>query len=140
MWLLITLVSSSAQESVLTEAFEVPTLPGWDHSPNAGVVAGTLRIEPGGFVVRDGQWGDLTLTMRVRRLGEAHLLIHYRASTAGSYVLRLGPGFMELHREAPGGAVALAFVPVSIPPQQWVQLRVSASQRQVGTGAGRPSS
>ena len=45
-----------AQEPGFTETFDDPTLPGWEHSPNAAVVEGVLRVEPGNFAFRPGLW------------------------------------------------------------------------------------
>jgi len=41
--------STKAQGSGFTDTFDDPSLSGWEHSPNATVVNGALRIEPGGF-------------------------------------------------------------------------------------------
>lgn len=37
------------QEQAFTETFDDPALSRWEHSPDAAVVDGALRIEPGGF-------------------------------------------------------------------------------------------
>jgi len=54
-WFAVVLVVSNlwgavflqAQQPVFTESFDDPALPGWEHLPNAVVVDGVLRIEPG---------------------------------------------------------------------------------------------
>ena len=55
LWLVAVLVhfifpattSLQAQEPGFTETFDDPALLGWEHSPNATIVDGVLRIEPG---------------------------------------------------------------------------------------------
>ena len=62
-WLTVLLVGANlrastllqAEEIVLTETFDNPTLPGWEHSPNAQAVDGVLHIEPDDFVLRAGE-------------------------------------------------------------------------------------
>lgn len=116
-----------AQEPGFTETFDDPTLPGWEHSPNVTVVDGVLRVEPGGFAFRHGEWGDLSLNVRARRAGEGHavLLVTYRASNAGDYTVLLGPDFVALQRRADGvemelGAALVEFIPAG----EWFQVSV----------------
>jgi hypothetical protein len=82
---LLPAISLQAQEPGFTETFDAPTLPGWEHLPNVTVVDGVLRVEPGNFAFHGGEWGNLTLTVRVRRSGEGELIVSYRASEAGAY-------------------------------------------------------
>jgi hypothetical protein len=74
-----------AQEPGFIESFDDPSLPGWEHSSGVAVVDGALHIEPGSFVFRPGEWGDLTFTVRVRRSGEGALILSYRAGDTGAY-------------------------------------------------------
>jgi hypothetical protein len=73
-----------AQELPFTETFDDPTLSRWEHPPNATVIDGVLRIEPAAFAFHPARWGDISLAVRVRRLGEGELLIRYRFALTAS--------------------------------------------------------
>jgi len=114
-----------AHQTVLTESFDDPALPGWEHLPNAVVVDGVLRIEPGNFAIHGGDWGDLTLTVRVRRYGDGALVVNYRASDAGVYHVLVAGDVLALQREACDVVSELTTSgPLSI-PDGWFQLGVS---------------
>lgn len=78
---------AAAQGEDFTESFDDPQLPGWEHSPEVIVSDGVLRIAPGNFAARMGNWGDLDLTLKLRfdRPGETE--IQYHATDQGSYLL-----------------------------------------------------
>jgi len=71
------------QQPDLTETFDDPALPGWEHSPNAQVVDGVLRIGPGGFAFHPGRWADLTLELSAQFVSETTLEIGYLATDQG---------------------------------------------------------
>ncbi|MFQ5409043.1 MAG: WD40/YVTN/BNR-like repeat-containing protein, partial [Anaerolineales bacterium] len=132
--LLTSLVPVLAQEPSFTENFDDPALPGWEHSPGVSVEDGALRVEPGNFAFHGGEWGDLALSMRVRRLAEGALVVSYRASEAGTYHVLLGADLLALQREAGGVVVELAAA--ALPPEiggdrggvgEWLPLGVSAT-------------
>lgn len=132
-WLVVVLVGSNlwgalllqAQQPVFTETFDDPALPGWDHMPNAVVVDGVLRIEPGNFAAHDGDWGDMTFTVRVRRYGNGSLVINYRASNTGVYHILVVGDVLALQREVNDVVGELtASGPLSI-SDGWFQLGVS---------------
>ncbi len=81
---------SQAQEGSFTEDFDDPSLPGWEFSPNVTVVDGILRVESEGFAFRGGLWGDMTLTIRTRQIGDGFLAIAYQASDTHAYHLVWG--------------------------------------------------
>ena len=142
-------VPVSAQEPALTETFDDPALPGWEHSPGVAVVEGVLRVEPGNFCFHGGEWGDFTLTLRARLLppevggdqggaGEGALVISYRVSDAGAYHVLVEGNRLALQREAGGDVVELAAT--SLPPDfggerggagKWFQLAVTAASGQL---------
>ena len=85
-WLASLLVGRvDAQGTALAEIFDDPSLPGWEHSPDAAVVDGALRVEPGNFAFHPGEWNDFTLHVRMRWLtaDEGALALTYRVSDAG---------------------------------------------------------
>jgi hypothetical protein len=93
-----------AQELVLSEDFSNPELPGWDRTPSVGVEAGMLYVPPEGMANHGGRWGDLTLTVVLRRNGEGPAVISYRDSGAGSYQLNVLPEVVFLSRVGGDGS------------------------------------
>jgi photosystem II stability/assembly factor-like uncharacterized protein len=116
-----------AQEPAFTETFDDPDLPGWDRVPGASAEDGVLRIEPGGFASHGEPWGDLTLTVRLRRSGEGAVAVIYRASDAGSYILLVETDFLGLQREAGGTLAELGRAPLAVAPGEWVSVGVTVS-------------
>jgi photosystem II stability/assembly factor-like uncharacterized protein len=115
------------QETVFTETFDDPHLPGWERSGNAAVMDGVLLMDPGGFAFLVGEWGDLTLTVEVRVPSDAEAVIRYRHTEADRYTLLLGPGYVVLGRELGGTSTELATGPAEIPPGEWVEVQVATS-------------
>ncbi|MFQ6100826.1 MAG: family 16 glycoside hydrolase [Anaerolineae bacterium] len=146
-WLIVALVGvgllpalpSRAQEPTFTETFDDPALPGWEHSPNATVVDGVLRLEPGNFASHGGEWGDFALSVRARLTGEGAFVISYRDSHGEAYHVLVEPHRMTLQREADGALAELASVESSIPEGEWVQIGVTTTgDEQVITLNGAP--
>ncbi len=125
---LLPTTSLQAQEPGFTETFDNPSLPGWEHSPNATVAAGVLRIESGGYVARGGTWGDLSLAVRVRRTGDGEIAVSYRAANSSAYHVLLGGDFLALQRESDGAVARVKdAAPVSIRSGEWFRLRVTVT-------------
>lgn len=120
-------VPASGQEPVLTETFDDPTLPGWEHTPEVEVVDGVLRVPALGFAFHGGLWSDLSLTVRARCSGHGDLTILYRWSDVGEYRVRLDGDSVTLQRTAAGLSADLAATPVAISPGEWVQLSVTVA-------------
>jgi photosystem II stability/assembly factor-like uncharacterized protein len=112
-----------AQEGGFTETFDDPDLPGWEFPREAAVTDGVLRLEPGGFAFRHGEWAEPSLALRARRVGEGAIILHYHATDSGDYAVTLGPDFAELHR----AGAPLAFEPADIPPDEWLQIEAAFS-------------
>jgi len=116
---------ASGQEPVFTGTFDDPALPGWEHSPNATVVDGVLRIELDGFAMHVASWADLILTVRVRITGEGDLLIRYRWSEDGNYAVRLSRPFVTVQRQLLGPATDLGEGTAPLPLGEWVEVTVT---------------
>lgn len=114
-----------AQGPEFTEIFDDPTLAGWEHSPNASVTAGVLRIEAGGFAFRSGPWGDFTLDVRLRWSGDGAALVSYRATDQARYTIRFGGGLLALQRESSGMVTDLGTASIPIPHGEWALLSVT---------------
>jgi photosystem II stability/assembly factor-like uncharacterized protein len=113
------------QEQVFTETFDDPTLSRWEHSPNAAVVDGALRIEPGGFAFHPAFWADFALGARVRSTGEGDLLVRYRWSEDANYTLRLSLDAIAVERQLLGPPEDLGVASAAIQPGDWVDLTVT---------------
>ena len=120
----INVVHTLAQGEGFLESFDDSTLPGWDYSEGVTVVDGMLRIEPGNFSVRPGDWDDYALTMSVRGSGNGDLLIGFRISAAGGYILSMGVSGLVLQREAGGQVESVAAAEIVFEPDTWYTLSI----------------
>jgi hypothetical protein len=91
---------AAAQEGGWQETFDDPQMPGWEHSPEAVVAEGLLRIGPGNFAARMGGWADFDLAFKIRFSGPGETQINYRASDQGGYGLTILEGEMILVRNS----------------------------------------
>jgi len=114
-----------AQEPGLTETFDNPTLPGWEHSPGVTVADGVLQIKPGNFCFHGGAWRDFTFTLRARFQGEGALVISYRAGDAGAYHLLITGEEWTLQREAGGIVTDLATAAAPTSRGEWFQTGIT---------------
>lgn len=85
-----------AQGEGFNETFDDSKLPGWEHSPEAIVTDGILRIAPGNFAARMGSWGDFDLSLKLRFENTGESEIQYRTSDSSAYVLVFAPGRLFL--------------------------------------------
>jgi hypothetical protein len=76
-----------AQGQDFSETFDDPQLPGWEHSPEVIVIDGVLRIAPGNFAARPGNWGNFDLTLNLRYDNPGETQIQYHAGDNGAYNL-----------------------------------------------------
>lgn len=113
------------QEPTFTETFDDPALPAWEHSSDAMVVDGVLRIEPDGFAMHVASWADMILTVRVRITGEGDLLILYRWSEDGNYAVRLSRPFVTVQRQLLGPATDLGEGTAPLPLGEWVEVTIT---------------
>jgi photosystem II stability/assembly factor-like uncharacterized protein len=90
------------QEGRFEDDFENPELPGWQHTPNAYVSDGFLRIEPGGFASPEGAWGSAKITMRMRYTGQGEIAFIHNMSEAGASILLYDGSRFQLQREEAG--------------------------------------
>jgi hypothetical protein len=113
------------QETTFTETFDDPALPAWEHSSDAMVVDGVLRIEPDGFAMHVASWADMILTVRVRITGEGDLLILYRWSEDACYAVRISRPFVTVQRQLLGPATDLGEGTAPLPLGEWVEVTVT---------------
>ena len=80
-----------AQSGGFSEDFEDSQLTGWELSPDAILIEGALRLSPGNFAFKMGEWSDFTLEVRVRSEGSGEILVHYFARDESRYLLHILP-------------------------------------------------
>ena len=95
----ISLTPVRAQEDGFRETFDDPSLPGWEHSREAIVVDGVLRMSPGSYALRFGDWADITLTVRVKYSGEGEVLVNYYFRDGNRYGVLMGEHVVLLEKE-----------------------------------------
>ena len=126
--LAITLLGAApalAQEDGYKETFDDPTLPGWEHSREAVVVDGVLKLTPGSFALRFGDWADITLTARLRYSGDGEVLVGYYFRDGSRYGVLLRESLVIVEREQRESHAVLGTAE-GAPVQQntWLALKV----------------
>ena len=119
-------LSGKSLENRFVEHFDNPLLMGWEHTPNVGVINGVLRMGPGTGAFIGCCWGNISLTVRARRLGNGYLSVGYRSGDMGGYGVHFGDNGVSLSRFFYGKDVELASTPIKIPAGTWVTIHVSA--------------
>jgi photosystem II stability/assembly factor-like uncharacterized protein len=117
-------IPAQAQDGGLSESFADPSLPGWEVSPNARVVDGTLLIEGSGYALHGGSWQDGTTTVRFRREGPGAVALNYQASDDGSYTARFSDEGVQLLSNQGGETVEFASIPKRGLEAEWNELKV----------------
>jgi len=112
-----------AQESGFTETFNDPKLPNWERSPSANVADGVLRIDPNGYVLHSGGWGDLNLAVRASLVGEGFVAVSYRVTEIGDYSIYISEDKITLQKA--GEPIAQEMI-AYIPPGERFWINVSA--------------
>ncbi len=115
----------AGQETSFTETFDDPGLTRWEHSENAVVVDGVLRIEQEGFAFHPAWWGDMSLVVQLRWPDNGELLIRYSWSEDANYTVRLGPESVAVQRQVLGPSEDLGVATTAIPPGEWVEVSVT---------------
>ncbi len=113
------------------ETFDDPTLPQWEHSREAIVTDGVLKMSPGNFALRGGDWSDVTLTIKVRYSGTGGALVGYYFRDEGRYGVLLEQGIVVLEKEVQQSPTQLGNAQVSSVQQDtWIDLKVVVSDGQ----------
>jgi hypothetical protein len=95
---LIWSVPVGAQPEGFIEDFESPEPEGWELAPDVIVVHGALRLSPGHYAFRVGEWEDYMLEVQVRSTGPGEIMIHYYARDESRYMLLILPEEIILER------------------------------------------
>ncbi|MEJ2011631.1 MAG: hypothetical protein P8X64_05330 [Anaerolineales bacterium] len=113
---------ADAQEGEFRETFDDPSLPGWERSPGASVVNGTLQLEPEGFAFLPV--AAQSITIRVMRFDQALAQVHYQRTDSSAYVLSIQPDRMTVLREASGQVQEVAGTDIGLPAERWVEVGI----------------
>lgn len=110
------------------ETFDDPALPHWEHSPETIVTNGVLKMAPGNFALRFGDWSDITLTIKVRYSGAGGAIVAYHFRDEGRYAVLLEEGIVVLEKEEHRSPTQLGHAPVpDVQPNTWIALKVVVS-------------
>lgn len=116
------------EEGGFKETFDDPTLPQWERAREVVVADGVLRMNPGSFALRFGDWSDITLTIRVRYSGEGVVAVSYYFRDEGKYGVLLEGGRVVLEREQNQSPTLLGSAEVpAIQQNTWIDLKVEVS-------------
>ena len=120
-----------AQEEGVKETFDDPTLPGWEHSKNVMVADGVLKLSPGDFALRFGDWSDITLTIKVKYSGTGSAIVSYSVKEGGKYGVIINDGHLAIEKEQNQASHMLGEAQVSdIMSDTWITLKVVVSGQQ----------
>ena len=89
--LLVFVTGVYAQEEPTTETFDEVALPGWERSEKAVVQDGVLRIAPGNFAVKFGDYGEGTFSVKVKQHTPGVVFLRYFMREEGSYAVIIFP-------------------------------------------------
>jgi hypothetical protein len=120
-----------AQEDGYKETFDDPSLPEWEHSREVVVTGGVLKLTPGSFALRFGDWTDITLTAKLRFSGEGEVLVGYYMREEGRYGVLLREGLVIVEKEQREFHTVLGTAE-GAPVQQstWLTLKLVVSEGQ----------
>ena len=96
-WLPLT--AWAQEQNGYKETFDDPTLPEWEASRETVVADGVLRMDPGSFALRFGDWSEITLTVKVFYSGQGEVVINYYFRDEHKYGLFLHDGGLALEKE-----------------------------------------
>lgn len=119
-----------AQDEPSTETFDNASLPGWERSEQAVVQDGVLRISPGNFAVKFGEYGEGSFSVKFNQSASGVVFLRYAMTDSGSYVVIVFPDAIILEKtledqpQEMGGYEWLGSV------GEWVEIKVSFSAGQ----------
>ena len=127
-------LARAQEEGGFKETFDDSTLPGWERSPGVTVGGGVLKIEPGNFALRFGDWSDITMSIKVRFSGAEALFVNYYFRDEGKYGVLFRDGVIILEKVQQRSPTELGNVSVpDVQQNTWINLKVivSGGQHQI---------
>jgi len=120
-----------AQGNGFTETFDDPELSGWEHTPGVEVRNGILSIPSESFVAAPGLWGNMELSVFLRRIEEGDFVISYGNHEGEAYHLLQSAARITLQHESAGVLEEMAATEMEfIPAGEWFQLNIQIMDKQ----------
>ncbi len=116
-----------AQEGFFTETFDEESLPGWERSEKAVVQDGVLKISPGNFAVKFGDYGDATISVKVKRGGPGIVFVRYAMSDEASYAVIMVEDAIILEKTLGEQPQELGSYDGINSTQEWMELKITHS-------------
>jgi hypothetical protein len=91
-----------AQGEGFTETFEDASLSEWEHTPEVVVSDGVLKIGPGNFALRFGDWTDVNFSVKLKTTGQAEFVVHYNFRDESRYALVFLPEELIFEKDNSG--------------------------------------
>ncbi len=132
--LLVAPAPVEAQQEGFHEAFDDPTLAGWERSREVVVADGVLRMNPGSFALRAGDWSEIDLSLRIRYTGPGEIWVNYYFRDEAKYGVLLTDHLLLLERAQRGSPLEMGHAgDAPIQSGSWMDLRVvvAGGQHQV---------
>lgn len=120
-------VGAFAQDDSFTETFDEESLPGWERSEEAVVQNGVLSIAPANFAAKFGEYGDATLSVKIKRGGPGVVFVRYAMNEESSYAVIMFEDAIVLEKtlgEQPNELGSYGEVSFT---QDWMELKITYS-------------
>jgi hypothetical protein len=129
--LLIVRAPAEAQGEGFHEAFDDPTLVGWERSREVVVADGVLRMSPGSFALRAGDWSEIDMSVRVKYTGPGEIWVNYYFRDEAKYGVLLTDRLILLERAYHGSPSELGHAgEAPVQSGSWMDLRVVVANGQ----------
>ena len=119
-----------AQEEPSTENFDDEALSGWERSEESVVQDGVLRISPGNFAAKFGEYGDGTISVKIKQSAPGAVFIRYFMREEGSYALIIFPDTIMLEKTLKDQPQEMGGYEWTGSTGEWVEFKISVSEGQ----------
>jgi len=116
-----------AQDEPSTETFDEEALPGWERSEESVVQDGVLRISPGNFAAKFGEYGDGTISVKVKQSAPGAVFIRYSMREEGSYALIIFPDGIILEKTLQDQPQEMGGYEWSGSTGEWLEFKITVS-------------
>ncbi len=116
----------AAQGEGFTENFDDSNLSEWEHTPEVVVSEGALKIGPGNFALRFGNWTDVNFSLKLKSSGPTEFVVHYNFRDESRYALVFTPDELLFEKDHSGTITPLGNMSLGeISFDDWVTLSVA---------------
>ncbi len=129
-FLIMPLSGALAQEEPTTETFDEEALSGWERSEGAVVQDGVLRISPGNFAVKFGDYGDGSISIKIKQSAPGVVFLRYAMSESDSYAVIVFPDSIILEKSIEDQPQELGTYQWTATSEEWVEFTISVSNGQ----------